>query len=81
MFSVLTIRHPAMFLNMSMGGLVARGVPVLPNFFIYIVGLILLLSVIILALAAYAESLSGNYYYESGVPPVLLFVVSPQKSD
>ncbi|KAI1157126.1 hypothetical protein F4825DRAFT_400780 [Nemania diffusa] len=59
---------------MSMGGLVARGVPVPPSFFIYIVGLILLLSVIILALAAYAESLSGNYYYESGVPPVLLFV-------
>ncbi|KAI0101634.1 hypothetical protein GGR51DRAFT_324835 [Nemania sp. FL0031] len=55
-------------------GLFARGVPPLPKLFIYIEGLIILLSIIILALAGYAQSLSGNYYYESGVPAFLLFV-------
>lgn len=65
---------------MSARGLVARGVPALPKAFVYVVGLIILLSIIILALAAYAESLSGNYYYDSGVPGFLLFVVSPQLS-
>ncbi|KAI0456641.1 hypothetical protein F5B21DRAFT_467379 [Xylaria acuta] len=59
---------------MSAGRLVARGVPTRPKFFIYLVGLIILLSAAIFALAAYAESLSGNYYYESGVPGFLLFV-------
>ncbi|KAI1200622.1 hypothetical protein F5X97DRAFT_84848 [Nemania serpens] len=59
---------------MSARGLVARGVPALPKAFVYVVGLIILLSIIILALAAYAESLSGNYYYDSGVPGFLLFV-------
>ncbi|KAI1122616.1 hypothetical protein F5Y10DRAFT_71267 [Nemania abortiva] len=59
---------------MSARGLFARGVPPFPKFFTYIVGLIILLSIIILSLAAYAESLSGNYYYESGVPGFLLFV-------
>ncbi|KAI8953766.1 hypothetical protein F4801DRAFT_83460 [Xylaria longipes] len=59
---------------MSADRLVARGVPTLPKFFIYIIGLIILLSAIILALAAYAESLSGHYYYESGAPGFLLFV-------
>jgi hypothetical protein len=66
---------------MSARGLAARGVPILPKFFIYIVVLIILLSTIILALAAYAESLSGPYYYDSGVPVFLLFIVSPQESD
>ncbi|KAI3343010.1 hypothetical protein F4824DRAFT_127161 [Ustulina deusta] len=59
---------------MSARGLVARGVPALPKIFTYIVVLIILLSVIILGLAAYAESLSGTYYYESGVPGFLIFV-------
>ncbi|TGJ80742.1 hypothetical protein E0Z10_g8027 [Xylaria hypoxylon] len=59
---------------MPASGLVARGVPSLPKFFIYIVVSIILLSIVILGLAAYAESLSGNYYYESGVPGFLLFV-------
>ncbi|KAI0864136.1 hypothetical protein F4860DRAFT_431187 [Xylaria cubensis] len=59
---------------MSSGRLVARGVPTCPKFFVYIVGLIILLSTVVLALAAYAESLSGNYYYESDVPCFLLFV-------
>ncbi|KAI1168822.1 hypothetical protein F5B18DRAFT_199356 [Nemania serpens] len=59
---------------MSARGLVARGVPALPKAFAYVVGLIILLSIIILALAAYAESLSGNYYYDSGIPGFLLFI-------
>lgn len=65
---------------MSARGLVARGVPALPKAFAYVVGLIILLSIIILALAAYAESLSGNYYYDSGIPGFLLFIASPQLS-
>ncbi|KAI0553577.1 hypothetical protein F4679DRAFT_529653 [Xylaria curta] len=59
---------------MSSDRLVARGVPTYPKFFVYVVGLIILLSTVVLALAAYAESLSGNYYYESDVPCFLLFV-------
>ncbi|KAI1177616.1 hypothetical protein F4777DRAFT_541744 [Nemania sp. FL0916] len=59
---------------MATRGLAARRVPVLPKFFIYVVGLIILLSLAVLALAAYAQSLSGNYYYESGIPVFLLFV-------
>ncbi|KAI0446751.1 hypothetical protein F4803DRAFT_451142 [Xylaria telfairii] len=55
-------------------GLVARGVPRRPKFFVYLIGLIILLSAAELALAAYAESLSGNYYYKSGLPGFLLFV-------
>ncbi|KAI0468686.1 hypothetical protein F4859DRAFT_524209 [Xylaria cf. heliscus] len=58
---------------MSAGWVVAREVPIRPKFFIYIIGLIILLSVVILALAAYAQSLSGNYFYQSGVPGFLLF--------
>lgn len=65
---------------MSARGLVARGVPALPKIFTYIVVLIILLSVIILGLAAYAESLSGTYYYESGVPGFLIFVVGPARN-
>lgn len=66
---------------MSARGLVVRGVPALPKAFVYVVGLIILLSIIILALAAYAESLSGDYFYDSGVPGFLLFIVrSPQLS-
>ncbi|KAI8623869.1 hypothetical protein F5Y19DRAFT_344773 [Xylariaceae sp. FL1651] len=60
---------------MAAKGLIARGVPHLPGFFIYITGSIILLSIIVLALAAYAQSLSGNssYYYDSGVSGFLLF--------
>jgi hypothetical protein len=60
---------------MAAKGLLSRGAPALPKFFIYILGSILLLSIITLALAAYAQSLSGPYYYDSGVPGFLLFVV------
>ncbi|KAI1733613.1 hypothetical protein F4680DRAFT_441033 [Xylaria scruposa] len=59
---------------MSSYRFVARGAPMCPKFFVYVVGLIILLSIAVLALAAYAESLSGNYYYESDVPCFLLFV-------
>ncbi|KAI0409556.1 hypothetical protein F4802DRAFT_544492 [Xylaria palmicola] len=60
---------------MSARGLVARGVPSLPGFLVYVVGLILLLSIVVLALAAYAEALSGHhYFYDSAVPAFLLFV-------
>ncbi|RWA03575.1 hypothetical protein EKO27_g11527 [Xylaria grammica] len=59
---------------MSARGLVVRGVPSLPKFYIYIVVSIILLSIITLGLAAYAESLSGHYYYDSGVPGFLIFV-------
>ncbi|KAI0514852.1 hypothetical protein F5B22DRAFT_222482 [Xylaria bambusicola] len=58
---------------MSSRGLIARGVPTLPKLFNYIVITIILLSVIILGLAAHARALSGNYYYESGVPGFLIF--------
>ncbi|GAP85993.2 hypothetical protein SAMD00023353_0301080 [Rosellinia necatrix] len=57
--------------------LIAGGAPAFPRFFIYIIGLILLLSAAVLALAAYAESLSGHYYYDSNVTSFLLFIVSP----
>ncbi|KAI1428248.1 hypothetical protein F5Y12DRAFT_48107 [Xylaria sp. FL1777] len=54
--------------------LIIGGVPALPRIFAYTVILILFLSTVILGLAAYAESLSGNYYYESGVSRFLIFV-------
>ncbi|KAI1828519.1 hypothetical protein F4861DRAFT_6075 [Xylaria intraflava] len=59
---------------MAAKGLVARGVPTLPGSFIYIVGLILLLSIVVLVLAVRAQSLSGHYYYDSDIPGFLLFV-------
>ncbi|KAI0164983.1 hypothetical protein GGR57DRAFT_514826 [Xylariaceae sp. FL1272] len=61
---------------MALKGLLARGAPRLPKYFLYIEGAIILLSVIVLALAAYALSLSGrsSYYYDSGIPGFLIFV-------
>lgn len=59
----------------SARGLVTRGVPTLPKGFNYLIVLIILLSIIILGLAAHAEALSGSYYYESSVPGFLIFVV------
>jgi hypothetical protein len=62
---------------MTAKGLIARGVAPLPKFFIYTAGSIILLSIIILALAAYAQSLSNSsYYYDSCIPVFLIFVVS-----
>jgi hypothetical protein len=65
---------------MTAKGLIARGVPTLPKWYLYVIGTIILLSVIILALAAYAQSLSGNYFYESGVSGFLIFVVCNYRS-
>ncbi|KAI5926686.1 hypothetical protein F4810DRAFT_481614 [Camillea tinctor] len=62
---------------MAAKGLVARGVPPLPRYILYFEAAIILLSIIILALAAYGISLysNGTYYYSSGVPGFLIFVV------
>ncbi|KAI1261036.1 hypothetical protein F5Y18DRAFT_403150 [Xylariaceae sp. FL1019] len=61
---------------MALKGLLARGAPRLPKYTLYIVGATILLSVIVLALAAYAQSLSGrsSYYYDSGIAGFLIFV-------
>lgn len=61
---------------MPVKSFVKRGVPILPKLFAYLVGSIIFLSIVIFGLAAYLESLSGNYYYDSGIPGFLLFVVS-----
>ncbi|KAI1635384.1 hypothetical protein F4809DRAFT_453196 [Biscogniauxia mediterranea] len=62
---------------MPTNGLVAHGAPPLPRYVLYLEAAIILLSIIILALAAYGISLYGNgeYYYSSGVPGFLIFVV------
>lgn len=74
---------------MAISGLTAPGVPPQPKWLIFTKGAIILLAVIVLALAAYALSLYGDYsyYYSAGAPGYLLFVVSlslpcvsPQKS-
>ena len=57
--------------------LVGTGPLPLPRWLIYTKGVIILLSVIILALAAYAISIHGgfSYYYSSGVAGYLIFLV------
>jgi hypothetical protein len=58
-------------------GLTAPGVPPLPKWLLYVKIAIVVLSVIILALAAYALSLYGGfgiYYYSSGAPGFLIFL-------
>ncbi|KAI0597060.1 hypothetical protein F4775DRAFT_273751 [Biscogniauxia sp. FL1348] len=62
---------------MPAAGLVSRGPPPLPRYVLYLEAATILLSIIILALAAYGISLYGNanYYYSSGVPGFLIFVV------
>ncbi|KAK6828191.1 hypothetical protein PG990_009806 [Apiospora arundinis] len=61
---------------MAIRGLMAPGVPPQPKWLIFIKGAIILLAVIVLALAAYALSLFGDYsyYYSAGAPGYLLFV-------
>ncbi|CAJ2512294.1 Uu.00g053090.m01.CDS01 [Anthostomella pinea] len=61
---------------MALRGLIARGVPATPKFLIYVKGAIILLSIIILALAAYAISLysDGSYQYSTGMPGFLIFL-------
>jgi hypothetical protein len=64
---------------MAMSGLNAKGVPPQPAFLRIIKVVIIFLSVVILALAAYAISIFGGYYgyYGSaGVAGLLIFVVS-----
>lgn len=53
-------------------GLMAKGVPPQPAWLLYIKIAILVLSVIILALSAYACSL---VYWASGVPAYMIFIV------
>ncbi|KAI0132606.1 hypothetical protein BJ170DRAFT_254808 [Xylariales sp. AK1849] len=61
---------------MGFKGLIARGVPPLPKWLLWVKIAIIVLSVIILALAAYALSLySGYYYYSGGAPGYLIFLV------
>jgi hypothetical protein len=62
---------------MTMSGLTATGVPQQPPFLRIIKFVIIFLSVIILALAAYAISVfSGFGYYSNGVSGLLIFTVS-----
>ncbi|RYP09275.1 hypothetical protein DL765_008500 [Monosporascus sp. GIB2] len=61
---------------MGSKGLVVKGPPQLPGWILYTKGAIILLSVLILALAAYALSFHGgySYYYSSGAPGFLIFL-------
>jgi hypothetical protein len=62
---------------MGARGLTAPGVPPLPAWLLYIKGAIFLLSIIILALSAYAISLYNGlltFYYSSGAPGFLIFL-------
>ncbi|RYP61778.1 hypothetical protein DL771_010000 [Monosporascus sp. 5C6A] len=61
---------------MGSKGLVDKGPPQLPKWILYTKGAIILLSVLILALAAYALSVHGgySYYYSSGAPGFLIFL-------
>ncbi|RYP09291.1 hypothetical protein DL764_001338 [Monosporascus ibericus] len=61
---------------MGSKGLVAKGPPQLPGWVLYTKGAIILLSILILALAAYALSVHGgySYYYSSGAPGFLIFL-------
>ncbi|ORY65183.1 uncharacterized protein BCR38DRAFT_340942 [Pseudomassariella vexata] len=63
---------------MGAQGLTGRGPAPVPSWLIFVKDAIILLSVIILALSAYAISLYGSYYsyyYSSGVPGYLIFLV------
>lgn len=62
---------------MGIRGLVAVGNLPLPKWLLIVKCVIIFLSVIILALSAYALSLSGTYYrYTGGAPGFLIFLVS-----
>ncbi|KAI1850030.1 hypothetical protein JX266_004409 [Neoarthrinium moseri] len=61
---------------MAASGLMAVGPAPTPKWLIFIKGAIIILSVIVLALAAYALSLYGRYtYYSGGAPGYLIFLV------
>jgi hypothetical protein len=76
--STLLARHCETSVKMTMSGLTATGVPPQPAFLRIIKFVVLFLSVIVLALAAYAISIfSGyGYYGNGGVSGLLIFVVS-----
>ncbi|KAH8201101.1 hypothetical protein TruAng_004728 [Truncatella angustata] len=60
---------------MGARGLMAAGVPPQPRWLLIIKGVIILLSIIVLALSAYSLSLySGYYYYSGGAPGYLIFL-------
>ncbi|RYO75157.1 hypothetical protein DL766_005210 [Monosporascus sp. MC13-8B] len=61
---------------MGSKGLAVKGPPQLPRWILYTKGATILLSVLILALAAYALSVHGgySYYYSSGAPGFLIFL-------
>lgn len=63
---------------MGMHGLTAKGVPPQPKWLLIIKAVIVFLSVVILALSAYAISLTGGYgyYYGSGAAGFMIFIVS-----
>lgn len=68
----------ASIFKMGARGLIAVGVPPQPRWLLVVKGLMIFLSVIVLALSAYALSLYQGYYYYggSGVPGYLIFLVS-----
>lgn len=62
---------------MGVKGLLAVGNPPVPKWLLIVKGVIILLSIIVLALSAYALSLSRQYYYYGGgAPGYLIFLVS-----
>lgn len=71
----------SLILSVTMGaqGLIARGVPPQPLWLLYIKIAILVLSLIVLGLGAWAVSLTGGgyygYYYSSGAGGMVIFVV------
>lgn len=58
-----------------MSGIVVRGAPPFPRFMFYVKATLIILSVAILALAAYATSIEDDIYSSSGVPEYLIFLV------
>lgn len=62
---------------MSAHGLVARGLPPWPAWLLYVKIAILVLSLIVLALAAWAISIAGGWVYgTTGAAGLLVFAVS-----
>ncbi|KAI0392861.1 hypothetical protein F5Y17DRAFT_459412 [Xylariaceae sp. FL0594] len=59
---------------MASRGNTAHGAPGFPGWYNFVLRAIVLLSATVLALAAYAQSLLGNYFYQSSVPGFLIFV-------
>ncbi|KAI2615770.1 hypothetical protein GGS26DRAFT_579159 [Hypomontagnella submonticulosa] len=57
-----------------MSGIVVRGAPPFPRFMFYVKATLIILSVAILALAAYATSIEDDIYSSSGVPEYLIFL-------